>query len=197
MDLQTLFPLIFIASLTLAMSFELLVNELFPDLPALPFVNLTTTANRIINSFRGGRVRGAIDKKQRPVKNAEEHLRMCERKLTQAETGRDYPWTMSYNNKPHLAVVEKVDHQQNRVTFLILEVEHSCCACTHPVYTFTTARPICLCAGCGETSAWQTRRVSMTPNTMKNRGAKVVHPFDAPPGFALAEQLVKYVNKQF
>jgi len=197
MDLETIFPLFF-ASLVLAMSFELLLNELsLPELPELPAINLTAQAQRIISHFRGGRQPGAVDKRQRPVKNAEEHLRVCERKMTQAEAGRKVPWQINYDNTPRLAVVEKVDWDRKRVVFLILVPEVSLCTCTHPVYTFTGARPICVCAGCGETGAWQPKRVSYPPSTMKNRGAQAVHPFEAPAGYPVAELLVKYVYNEF
>lgn len=194
MVLETIFPLFFI-SLIIAMSFELLLNDF--DLPTLPVLHLTAQSNRIIRHFRRGRQLGAIDKKQRPVKNAEEHLRVCERKMTQADAGKKVPWQVIYNKKPHLAVIERVDWERKRIVFLILVPEDSICTCTHAVYTFTGTRPICVCAVCGETGAWQPKRVSYTPNTMKNCGAQAVHPFDAPAGYPVAELLVKYVYNQF
>jgi len=197
MILETIFPLFFI-SLIVAMSFELLLNDFnLPELPTLPVLHLTAQSNRIIRHFRRGRQPGAIDKKERSVKNAEEHLRVCERKLTQAEAGKKVPWQVMYNKTPHLAIIERVDWERKRIVFLLLVPEDSMCTCARSVYVFTGTRPICVCAVCGETGMWQPRRVSYTPNTMKNCGAQAVHPFDAPAGYPVAELLVKYVHNEF
>jgi hypothetical protein len=189
LTVQNFFPLI-LTSLVMALALEELVDM------GADFLGLPPLPNRISHFLirKAGRKEGSLDSKQRKVKDIEKHLALQERKMTQAEAGRNVPWMMNHENQPHVGVIENINHHRKRVTFQILESKVSACVCNDPICTFTSDPPICICVGCGELARWQVKRKTYTATALKNRGAKAAIPTESPASYDLAEQLLKYVT---